>query len=515
LYHVFNLQIIRIMDFLLILFCINMIHLFAVLYNQHEIILSLNIPSCVPGIEVRCVSKNSKNNNAGGLKMGSFRIFVVEDDPWYAEMLKYHLSLNPDFEVEKFETGSECLGNMHKKPSLVTVDFSLPDMNGKELLMKIHKYSPGTAVIIISGQEDITTAVELLKVGAFDYIVKNEDTRNRLWNSIRMYRENLSLREENERLLEEVGKKYDFSKVIVGTSSGIREIFSRMEKAAGSQITVSVTGETGTGKELVAKAIHYHSSRKKHPFVAVNIGAIPKDLIESELFGYEKGAFTGAISRKSGLFEDADKGTIFLDEIAEMDLNMQTKFLRVLQEREIKRIGGSQVIKIDIRVITATHKNLAEEVKKGTFRADLFYRLMGLPIHLPPLRERGNDILVLARHFADEFSKVSKMKKVVFTEEAIKKLTSYPYPGNVRELRAVIELAIILSDDNRIEAHHISFNAIEPDFDEGTDDMTLNQHLLRIVRNYLRKYNHNPTVVSRKLGISRATVYRYIKELET
>jgi DNA-binding NtrC family response regulator len=443
--------------------------------------------------------------------MESYRIFVVEDDTWYADFLKHTLSLNPDFEVEKFSTGKECMSNLYRKPALVTVDFRLPDMNGKELLEKIKKHTPDIAVIIISGQEDITTAVELLKVGAFDYIVKDEETRNRLWNSVRLLRENQALRKENEKLRAEVGRKYDFSNILIGNSKGIRHAFSLMEKAVNSQITVSITGETGTGKELVARAIHFNSERKKNPFIAVNIGAIPRDLVESELFGYEKGAFTGANTRKSGVFEDAQKGTIFLDEIAEMDLNMQTKFLRVLQEREVRRIGSSQTVKIDVRIITATHKNLAEEVKNGNFRSDLFYRLMGLPIHLVPLRERGNDIMKLAIHFADSFCSENNRQKMEFTEEAVTKLMRYNYPGNVRELKAVIDLAIILSEDNKIGPGHINFIPVETDETQDME-MTLDEHIRKIVRNCLQKYDHNPTTVASKLGISRPTVYRYIRE---
>lgn len=446
--------------------------------------------------------------------MDQFRIFVVEDEPWYADFLKYHLSMNPDFLVETFSTGKECLSNLYRKPSLITVDFSLPDMNGKELVEKIKKHSPNAGVVVISGQEDITTAVELLKVGAFDYIVKNEDTANRLRNSIRLLQENLTLKKENEKLIEMVGKKYDFSKIMLGSSPGMLATFSMMEKAASTQITVSVTGETGTGKELVAKSIHYHSSRKNHPFVAVNIGAIPKELVESELFGYEKGAFTGAYDRKSGYFESAQNGTIFLDEIAEMDLNIQSKFLRVLQEREVRRLGGNQVIKLDVRIITATHKNLAEEVKNGNFRADLYYRLMGLPIHLVPLRERGNDIIKLARNFADAFCVENQRKKMEFSEDAVKKLLGYKYPGNVRELKAIIELAVILSDDNRIEARHISFNPVEAPGESSSAEMPLEEHISQVVKRYLDRYNSNPTVVAKKLGISRATVYRYIKKFQ-
>ncbi len=444
--------------------------------------------------------------------MDAFKIFIVEDDPWYANLIGHTLALNSDFEIEKFGTAKECLANLYKKPSMVTVDVFLPDMDGKELLQKIRSYSNEVAVLIISGQENIDTAVELLKEGAFDYIVKNENTRNRIWNSVRLYREQVTLRTENAHLWEKVGKKFDFSNILIGDSKGIKQAFAMMEKAVSSQITVSITGETGTGKELVAKAIHYNSERKKFPFIAVNIGAIPAELVESELFGYEKGAFTGANSRRTGLFEDAHRGTIFLDEVAEMDLNLQTRFLRVLQEREVRRIGGSQTVKIDVRVITATHKNLAEEVQKGHFRADLFYRLMGLPIHLIPLRERDNDIMKLALFFAETFCRENKRIKVTFSEEAVSKLMGYHYPGNVRELKAVIELAIILSDDGVITPRHISFVPVKRSEDSGSEELPLQEHIKRIVMRSLSKNGNNPTAVARQLGISRPTVYRYIKE---
>lgn len=446
--------------------------------------------------------------------MSDFKIFVVEDDSWYAELLKYHLSLNPDYQVEIFHTGKECLNSLHKRPALITVDYSLPDMNGKELLAKIRLQTPGVAIVIISGQEDITTAVELLKEGAFDYIVKNEETKSRLWHTIQRIRENYDLREENERLRKEVERKYDFSKIFIGTEKANRDTFSLMERAASSQITVSITGETGTGKELVAKAIHFHSERSKKPFIAVNVGAIPKDLIESELFGYEKGAFTGAVARKTGVFEDAHQGTLFLDEVAEMDLNMQTKLLRVLQEREVRRLGSSQLVKVDVRLITATHKNLAEEVSKGNFRADLFYRLMGLPIHLIPLRERGNDIILLARHFIKSFCREQGRSVLNLSDEAVQKLLKYKFPGNVRELKATIELAVILADGDSIQASHLNFVPVETMEEDYQENMTLEDHIERIVRNSLMKHNNNPTEVSRILGISRATVYRYIKKFE-
>ncbi len=236
-----------------------------------------------------------------------------------------------------------------------------------------------------------------MKLGAYDYISKDHETKERLLNSINNARNRTSLIKEIDHLKKEISEKYEFEKSIIGTSPAIKRTFALLEKAVQTNISVSISGETGTGKELVAKAIHYNSKRKNKPFVAVNIAAIPRDLIESELFGHEKGAFTGAITRRIGKFEEAEGGTIFLDEIGEMDPNLQAKLLRVLQEREVTRIGGNQVIKLDVRIVAATHKDLAEEVKNGRFREDLYYRLLGLPIHLPPLRERGTDVLLIAK----------------------------------------------------------------------------------------------------------------------
>ncbi len=443
--------------------------------------------------------------------MGGFRIFIVEDDPLYARLLEYNLSRNPDYTVEKFLSGKDCLDNLHKKPALVTIDFSMADMNGDELLRKIKSKNPSVGVIIISGQQDVTTAIELLKEGAFDYIVKGEDTGERLWNSVRLFRENQSLRVENDRLLEEVSHKYDHSNLMVGSSEKLQEVFKLIEKASKSQITVAITGETGTGKELVSKSIHYGSDRKNKPFIAVNVGAIPKELVESELFGYEKGAFTGAMGRRTGVFEEANGGTLFLDEISEMDLSTQKRFLRVLQEKEIKRLGSHELIKVDVRVITATHKNLAEEVNKGNFRADLYYRLMGLPIHLPPLRERGKDILRLAQHFASTYCRENKIPKVTILEDAACKLLSYSFPGNIRELKAIIEKAVILCEDRKIHDTDITFDPLydAPGFYEETG--TLDSYTVKIINHYLEKYHRNPILVAEKLGVAKSTIYRYIK----
>ncbi len=443
------------------------------------------------------------------------RIFVVEDDPAYSKFLKYVLSLNPDFEPEFFTTGKDCIANLHKKPSIITLDYSLPDLAGEKVLKSIREFDPDISVIIISAQEKIGTAVELLKGGAFDYISKDEEAKDRILNSIKNARNKTSLIREIDRLKHEITVKYEFEKSILGTSSAIKKIFDLIEKAVKTQITVSITGETGTGKELIAKAIHYNSKRKNKPLVAVNVAAIPKDLIESELFGHEKGAFTGAAGRRIGKFEEAEGGTIFLDEIGEMDLNLQSKLLRVLQEKELTRIGGNQVIKLDVRVIVATHRKLQEEVRAGRFREDLYYRLLGLPIHLPPLREREQDILLLAKHFSDLFAKENDLKKLKITHEAQEKLLQYSYPGNVRELKSVIELAVVMATDNEIHAKDITFSTAIREDAFLSKEMTLEEYTYRIIRTYLTKYDNNVLEVAIKLGIGKSSIYRYLKEMET
>ena len=287
-----------------------------------------------------------------------------------------------------------------------------------------------------------------------------------------------------------------------------------MDKATKTNINVSITGETGTGKEVVAKAIHYNSDRKKKPFIAVNMAAIPRELVESELFGYEKGAFTGAITRKAGLFEEANTGTIFLDEIAELDLSLQSKLLRVLQEREVTRVGGNEKVQLDIRLIIATHKDLAEEVKKGTFREDLYYRIIGLLIELPPLRERGNDILILAKHFADEFAKDNNLGTVVIAQDAKDKLMEYYYPGNVRELKAIIDLAVVMCSDNEIKACDITYSSIKEDENFMAEEKTLREYTCRIVKHYLKKYDEDVITIAQKLDIGKSTIYKMIQNGE-
>jgi len=443
--------------------------------------------------------------------MEPYKIFIVEDDPWYGEILEYHLSLNPDYLITRFSSGKELLSNLHLNPDLITIDFSLPDFKGDKLYEKIAAANDKIPVIVISGQEQISVAVNLLKMGVKDYLVKDDNTKDILWNSIIRIRENSSLKKQVEYLKEELGQKFSYNKSIKGQSPSLMKVFSMMEKASRTNINVSLTGETGTGKEVVAKAIHYGSDRKKKSFVAVNMAAIPRELIESELFGHEKGSFTGAIARKIGKFEEATGGTIFLDEIAELDMSLQSKLLRVLQERELIRVGGNEKVNLDVRLIVATHKNLAEEVKKGNFREDLFYRIMGLPIDLPPLRERGSDILILAKHFSEEFTKDNKLDNITIAEDAREKLMRYNYPGNVRELKAIIDLAAVMCDGKEIHADDIIYSSSSAQESFTVEEKTLRQHTCDIIRFYLRKYDNDVIAAADKLDIGKSTIYKMIQ----
>jgi DNA-binding NtrC family response regulator len=446
--------------------------------------------------------------------MEPYKIFIVEDDPWYGEILEYHLSLNEDYVITRFTTGKECLANLHKKPDLITVDFSLPDYTGDKLYEKIRQTDDSIPVIAISGQEDISVAVNMLKMGITDYLVKDDNTKDMLWNAVIRIRKMGSLKKEVEQLREELGQKFSYEKSIKGQSPALQKIFALMDKATKTNINVSITGETGTGKEVVSKAIHYNSERRKKPFVAVNMAAIPKELVESELFGHEKGAFTGAVARKAGKFEEANGGTIFLDEIAELDLNLQSKILRVLQEREVIRVGGNEKVKLDIRLIVATHKNLPDEVKKGNFREDLYYRIIGLPIELPPLRDRGNDVLILAKHFTDDFAKENKLGHVSISSEAKQKLMGYHFPGNIRELKAIMELASVMCTDGDIKPDDITFNSTKSGEVFTMEQKSLRQYTCDIIKYYLRKYDDDVMLVADKLDIGKSTIYKMLQQKE-
>lgn len=376
------------------------------------------------------------------------KVFLVEDDPFYAQLIKSSLD-GLDADLTFFSNGADFIKSLYQNPDIVSLDYNLPDIKGLEILTKIKDYNPNIATIIVSGQEDIQVVVEAYDNGADQYIIKNQNAPIQLKKAIIRLSESFRLKQEIEDLREKVIDRNKYSSII-GESKAILKVIRLIQKIENSTILTLITGESGTGKEVVAKAIHYNSPRKKKPFIAVNVAAIPTDLIESELFGHEKGAFTGAISSRKGKFEEAEGGTIFLDEIGEMDISIQTKLLRVLQENQISRLGSNKTINLNVRVLAATNKNLGQRVKDGLFREDLYYRIQGFLIHLPPLKDRGNDIILLANHFLTDFCKANHIEQKTLDLSAKKSLLGHQWSGNVRELKAVIDRAVLINDSGRI-----------------------------------------------------------------
>jgi DNA-binding NtrC family response regulator len=389
--------------------------------------------------------------------MAVAKIFVVDDDHFLGNLIKKTLEKLDNTEVMHFLSPEECIQNLHLNPDIVTIDYNLPGMNGVELLEKIINYNDTIQCIMVSGQEKLDVVIDTYRRGVIDYIIKDDNALVNLENSVKSLVETVHLRKENDNLKELVIDRNKYTNIL-GNSGPVMKVLKMIQKVEKSNIMVLVTGQSGTGKELVARAIHYNSPRAKKPFVTVNMGAIPEDLVESELFGHEKGAFTDARDRRIGKFEEANGGTVFLDEIGEMDLMMQTKLLRVLQEKEVTRIGSNKSIKLDVRVIAATNRNLVNEVKEGRFREDLFYRLQGFLIHLPPLFERGDDVVLLSKSFLIDFCRDNKMPSITLSKEAVHFLMQYKWPGNVRELKAVIERAAIMSENNTILPSDIVFS---------------------------------------------------------
>ncbi|HRG59280.1 MAG TPA: sigma-54 dependent transcriptional regulator [Bacteroidia bacterium] len=446
------------------------------------------------------------------MSKNTFKVFILEDDEWYNKLLVHTASLNPDFVVKSFLTVAAFNKAISEKPDVVTIDYRLPDGNGAEVLERIKNTLPDTEVIIISEQQNIEVALGLLKNGAYDYLVKEKSIKDRLIATLNNIHKNVGLKLKVAHLEEELQKKHSFTSAIIGNSEPMERVIQLIEKTLNNNITVLVTGETGTGKEIVSKAIHYNSIRKNKPFVAINVAAIPSELIESELFGHEKGAFTGALNRRIGKFEEAHGGTLFLDEIGEMDLTFQTKLLRALQEKEITRVGSNTPIKVDCRIVVATHRDLKTEVKLGKFREDLYYRLYGFTIELPPLRDRGKDILVLAKFFIDEFCKENKLPSKTLSNNAQKLLLNYNFPGNVRELKSIIELSCVMSNEQVIEQQHLNLSYSDTFTEVMSEELTMRKYELKIIKQFLKRYDNNVKVVAEKLDMGMSTIYRLLKE---
>ncbi len=384
------------------------------------------------------------------------QILVIDDEPNNREALSLLLA-SAGYQVRTAGSGEEALNILQESPfEVVITDLFLPGVSGIEILKRIKEDSPYTNVILVTGHASAESAVEAMKEGAFDYVTKPIDFQKLKILVGKAFEKSL-LVAENLYLRQQLRGKYKFDNII-GNSSAMQQVFSRMEKIVNTDSTILILGESGTGKELVAKAIHFNGARRDKPFVAINCGAIPAELLESELFGHVRGSFTGAVADKPGKFEVANNGTVFLDEIGTMPQHLQMKLLRVLQEQEVERVGSSRRIALNVRVISATNANLEEEVRKGHFREDLYYRLNVIPILLPPLRERRGDIALLARHFLQQTCREMGRLLKSLSPAAMRALEAYEWPGNVREMENVIERTVALTDGEVIQVQDLPPN---------------------------------------------------------
>ena len=448
-------------------------------------------------------------------------IWVVDDDPAIRELLTFIVT-EAGYEVDAFASGAEVLASSGEPPNAILLDLMMPEVDGVEVLKEINRRHPKLPVIMVTADHDVQRAVEVTKLGAHDYLTKPID-QERLLTTLSNALSHGSLEKEVARLKEELSDRYHL-RSIVGSSAAKRKVYDQVEKVLESEITVFIAGESGTGKELVAKAIHDASLRSDGPFIDVHCAAIPEGLQESELFGHEKGAFTGAVATHPGKFERASGGTIFLDEVGEMSASAQARLLRVLQERVLQRVGGTETIELDVRVISASNRDLAMMVEEGSFRQDLFYRLVVFPITLPPLRDRREDIPLLVEHFLEKYARDAGKRVTRVEAQAMEAMTSHGWPGNVRELENVIHRTLLVSS-----GLELTFEDLPPGIGgdqatsapsarraEGSGDGggTLNLEELEretIVR-AMEQNKGNLSDVARQLGIGRSTLYRKLEQ---
>lgn len=443
------------------------------------------------------------------------KILIVDDEQYTREGLKRGLE-EEGYDILLAENGEEALNLLsRKKVDLILADLRMPGMDGMEVLKQVREISADIPVILLTAYGSIENAVEAMKEGAFDYLTKpvNLDEVN---IRVKKALERKGLEKEYINLKVQLEKMYGFEN-IVGKSKPMMEVFDILRQIAPSPVTVLIQGESGTGKELVAKAIHFNSPRKNKPFVAVHCASLSPGVLESELFGHEKGAFTGALEMKIGRFEMADRGTIFLDEISEIDLSTQVKLLRVLQEREFERVGGTKPIKVDVRVVAATNANLEERIKEGKFRKDLYYRLNVVTVTLPPLRDRKEDIPLLVNSFLKEFGAREGKNNLKISPRALSILLNYDWPGNVRELRNCIENMVVLSKRNTLALQDIPLpirKKVSLPIYWGEKSFNLKDAERDLIRKALESTGNNKSKAATLLGVSRRTLHRKLKEYE-
>lgn len=445
------------------------------------------------------------------------KILIVDDEKLVRDFL-FETLKRKNYEVESVDSGQKAFAALRDKQyDMVITDLKMPDYSGIDVLRKSKELCPGALVVIVTAYGSVENAVEAMKLGAFNYLIKpfSPDTIEAI---LEKANEHLSLVQENSYLRQQLNPQAQESKFpIIAESPAMKKIVIQAEKIASSNANVLITGESGTGKEVIASFIHFHSQRAKNPFIKVNCAAIPETLIESEFFGHEKGAFTGALSTHRGRFELANGGTLLLDEITEIPLSLQAKLLRVIQEQEFERIGGSRSIKIDVRIVSTSNRNMQEALAQKVIREDLYYRLNVMPIHLPPLRERREDILPLAEFFLKKFSEDNHKEKAVFSKDAKKMLLDYDWPGNVREIGNIIERAVVLNTSGEITPDEIylvnSYSTKEEASAFNHEEVcTLQELEKKQIIETLQKLNHNRTKTAQALGISIRTLRNKLVE---
>ncbi len=446
--------------------------------------------------------------------MKEILIFLAIEDKDMSTRIQDVLKQFEDTQFITYRNGKSCTDEFYKKPQMVIFSITMQDLSGSVLLKKIKKFDPDIKMIFVAPEKQATQIPQLLNLGAYSFINKDKDNDDRIWEVVSNTIENIRLKSELTRLRFEVGKKYKYTNILKGKSLWMHELFATIDKAAKSSIPVSLYGEPGTGKKLIAKTIHFHSAYMANPFIEVNIAAIPDNLIEAELFGFERTPLYGDREIRYGRLEEAQRGTLFINEIDKLNPLMQERLAGVIRDKNFCRLGSENPQKFNSRLIVSSTQNLLDHVNKGKFNEDLYYRLLGLPIRIAPLRDRENDLIYLSRYFLKQFCLENEMAKMEITPAAQEKLINYPYPGNIRELKAIIELSAVLADGHPIEPEHINFFTTNPMANLLLRENTLYEYTRQIIKNFMHKYNDDIMLVAKKLDVGKSTIYRMRKNGE-
>lgn len=446
--------------------------------------------------------------------MKELLVFLANEDKASTTRIQDVLKQFESVNFITYKNGKSCMEDFHKNPQLVIFSIAMSDLTGSVFLKKIKKYDPDITMVFITPEGKTDQISQLLNLGAYSFINRDKDSEDRIWDVINNALLEVYQKSELMRLRTELGKKYKYTNILRGKSQWMQELYATIDKAAKSSIPVSLFGEPGTGKKLIAKTIHYHSGYGNNPFVEVNLAAIPEELVEVELFGSEKTPIHSEKEIRQGKFEEAQRGTLYIKEIDKLTPMMQEKFANVLRDKFFCRIGSENPMKFNSRIIISSAVNLLDYVNKGKFKEDLYYKLLGLPVRIIPLRDRENDVIYLSRYFLNQFCRENELEKINIAPEAMEKLLNYPYPGNIRELKAIIDLAAVMAIDGVVLPEHINFYSTNPMANLLLKENTLYEYTRQIIRNFMQKYNDDIMVVAKKLDVGKSTIYRMRKNGE-